>query len=67
MGTPGTSFPFGPYLRDKLPVNPATKSAKVTLFTGAGLPTASGASDAGWIYRPATGEIWIDDAELITF
>ena len=67
VGAAGTSFPYGPYLRNSLPINPITKSAKVTLFTGAGMPTASGTTDAGWIYRPATGEIWIDDASLIAF
>ena len=67
VGAAGTSFPFGPYLKNSLPINPFTKSAKVTLFTGAGMPTASGATDAGWIYQPATGEIWIDDASLIAF
>ena len=67
VGAAGTSFPYGPYLKNSLPINPITKSAKVTLFTGAGIPTASGATDAGWIYRPATGEIWIDDASLIAF
>lgn len=67
VGAAGPSFPYGPYIRDSLPTNPFTKSAKVTLFTGAGVPTASGTSDAGWIYRPATGEIWIDEASLITF
>ena len=67
VGAAGPSFPYGPYLRDSLPVNPFTKSAKVTLFTEAGAPTASGTSDAGWIYRPATGEIWIDEAGHITY
>lgn len=66
IGTPGDKYPYGPYLRT-LPVNPFTNSAKVTLFTGPGLPTASGAKDAGWIYRPATGDLWLDEASLITF
>ena len=66
IGTAGTSFPYGPYLQTAMPANPFTGSNKVTLFTGTGLPTASGASDAGWLYRKATGEIWIDHADYIT-
>jgi type II secretion system protein G len=66
VGTAGPSFPYGPYLQNELPTNPFTNSNKVTLFTGAGAPTASGATDAGWVYRPATGELWIDHADYIT-
>lgn len=65
VGTAGPSFPYGPYLQNEMPMNPFTNSNKVTLFTGTGTPTASGATDAGWIYRPATGEIWIDHADYI--
>jgi len=64
--TPGPTHPYGPYLQGELPMNPFTNSNKVTVFTGAGAPTASGATDAGWIYRPATGEIWIDHVDYIT-
>jgi type II secretion system protein G len=49
VGAEGPSFPYGPYIQDELPTNPFTNSNKVTLFTGTGLPSASGASDAGWI------------------
>lgn len=66
VGTAGPSFPYGPYMQNELPANPFTNSNKVTPFTGSGTPTASGASDAGWIYRPSTGEIWIDHADYIT-
>lgn len=65
VGTAGPSFPYGPYLQNDLPTNPFTNSNKVTLFTGTGAPTASGASDAGWVYRPSTGELWIDHADYI--
>lgn len=66
VGTAGPSYPYGPYLQNDLPANPFTNSNKVTLFTGTGAPTASGAADAGWIYRPSTGELWIDHADYIT-
>jgi general secretion pathway protein G len=64
-GTAGTSFPYGPYVQGSIPANPFTNSNKVTLFTGTGIPTASGAADAGWLYRASTGEIWIDDTNYI--
>lgn len=64
-GTAGPTFPYGPYLQNGFPMNPYTNSNKVTLFTGTGTPTASGATDAGWLYRPATGEIWIDHEDYI--
>ena len=66
--TAGPGYPFGPYL-GILPPNPFTDSSKVRLDTGsAGTPpTPSGASDAGWIYRAATGEIWADNSDLINF
>ncbi len=65
VGTAGPTYPYGPYVQGALPTNPFTNGNKVTLHTGTGLPTASGATDAGWIYRPATGEIWIDHADYI--
>ena len=65
VGTAGPSFPHGPYLQNELPTNPFTNGNKVTLHTGAGAPTASGAADAGWIYRASTGDIWIDHPDYI--
>ena len=65
VGTAGPNFPYGPYLQRELPANPFTNSNKVTLHTGAGAPAASGAADAGWIYRASTGDIWIDHADYI--
>ena len=67
IGPRGPSYPFGPYL-DKVPVNPFTGSPRVNVISSsAGPPTASGAPDAGWMYRSDTGEIWADQAELIDF
>jgi type II secretion system protein G len=62
-----TDYPFGPYVQGTLPVNPFTNSYKVRLHTGAGAPTASGAADAGYHYKAATGEIWIDHADYLTY
>ena len=65
-GTPGPSYPYGPYIQQSLPTNPFTNSNKVTLDTAAsGTPTATGDSDAGWIYRASTGEIWADHADYV--
>ena len=66
-GAAGTSFPFGPYIQ-KIPNNPFTGGNKVTPDNGAagsGIPAATGAADAGWIYRKATGEFWLDHEDYI--
>jgi len=65
-GSTGPAFPFGPYM-PRMPVNPFTDSFKVRLDSGAAgtAPAASGGTDAGWIYRPSTGEIWVDNADMI--
>lgn len=60
-------YPYGPYVQGALPVNPFTNSKKVRLDTGTGTPTVSGQSDAGYLYRAATGEIWLDDANYLTY
>lgn len=54
---------FGPYLQ-VIPTNPFTGSNKVTEVTGE-TPTATGASDAGWLYKSSTGEIWLDHADYL--
>ncbi|MCE9605304.1 MAG: prepilin-type N-terminal cleavage/methylation domain-containing protein [Planctomycetia bacterium] len=66
-GTIGTTsaFPYGPYMQT-LPVNPLTGSAKVTTANANPPTAAGGADDAGWLYHPATGGVWIDDANLLT-
>lgn len=64
----GTSFPYGPYLQE-LPTNPFTNSATVRATTGTITtpPTAaSGAADAGWLYNAATGNLFIDNADLLS-
>jgi type II secretion system protein G len=59
FGPAGPSFPFGPYV-PRIPANPYTGSPKVMVFTGEGDPEPSHDDDAGWIYKPATGQIWCD-------
>jgi hypothetical protein len=67
VGT-GTAFPYGPYLQE-LPTNPFTNSATVRSTTGTNAAppaAASGAADAGWLYNATTGNVFIDNADLLT-
>lgn len=50
---------FGPYLL-RIPENPLSGSNKVRAATANPPAAASGASDAGWLYHAASGNIWID-------
>ncbi|MEW4451583.1 prepilin-type N-terminal cleavage/methylation domain-containing protein [Bremerella sp. JC817] len=52
---------FGPYL-SKIPVNNFTNSATVSSTTGAPSAVVEG---AGWLYDSTTGEIWVNDADLL--
>ncbi|MHC4507608.1 MAG: type II secretion system protein [Planctomycetota bacterium] len=57
VGTPG--FERGPYLM-KIPVNPLNhKNTVQVLADGDALP-ANGDDSHGWIYKPATSEVWAD-------
>jgi prepilin-type N-terminal cleavage/methylation domain-containing protein len=61
----GASYVYGPYVT-QIPDNPFTNSNKITAASANPPAAASGASDAGWLYHAATGNIWIDDADLLT-
>lgn len=67
-GTAGTGalFPYGPYLRE-LPTNPMTGSDTVKTVTN-NPPTAGdvSSSNGGWLYHAASGNVWIDHAQLYT-
>ena len=66
VGTPGPSFPYGPYIQGALPNNPFNNLNTVTEYTAATAPVAADATGtSGWLYRPATGDIWINHADLI--
>jgi len=62
-GEPGTEYPFGPYLRSGLPLNPITGRSIVTA-TGVFPPTAP-SKNGGWLYHQATGQIAADLAEYL--
>ena len=56
-GTAG--FPFGPYIRQGVPLNPYNTLGTVEIVAdGVALPAAD--NTHGWIYKPQTGEIKCD-------
>lgn len=61
VGT-GAAYPYGPYLQ-KIPVNPFTDSN--TVAQPSSVPPSSTVSGAGWLYDPATGQIWINHADYL--
>ncbi|WP_254510895.1 type II secretion system protein [Anatilimnocola floriformis] len=61
-----TAHIYGPYLRE-IPENAITKSQTVKAIMN-NPPTAAdvSASNGGWLYHAATGNVWLDDATLYT-
>lgn len=58
----GTAFPYGPYIRE-IPTNPFNEDATIREDAGTNPtidPTLS-TPGKGWLYRPATGQIFVDD------
>jgi prepilin-type N-terminal cleavage/methylation domain-containing protein len=64
IGT-GATHVYGPYLT-QIPDNPKTGSNTIRAAAANPPAAASGAADAGWLYHTATGNIWLDDDELLT-
>jgi len=67
-GLPDEAHPFGPYIDGGLPAQPLSGLNVVKLDDGmAGTtPTPTEGNAGGWIYRPLTGEIWIDHPDYVT-
>ena len=63
-GEPGGKYPYGPYLRAGVPLNPITGRSIVTP-TDTFPPTAP-SGNGGWIYHQETGRIAIDLEEFLT-
>jgi prepilin-type N-terminal cleavage/methylation domain-containing protein len=61
----GAAFRYGPYL-PAIPKNLNTDAATVRVAATNPPSAASGAPDAGWLYHPTSGGIWIDDPDLFT-
>jgi hypothetical protein len=52
----GPSYPLGPYVRNRMPVNPLNDSSEV--FRSNSAPPSNLAQRVGWVYHPETGQIW---------
>ncbi|MGQ9606700.1 MAG: type II secretion system protein [Thermogutta sp.] len=64
VGTPGPSYPYGPYLTSGIPANPYNNSNKVVPVTTPGqTPTGAVAGGAGWQYDQTTGNIYPNNPE----
>lgn len=63
-GPSGNGFPYGPYLRNGIPVNPITACSIVTP-TGTFPPTKP-SGNGGWIYHQETGRIAADLEGFLT-
>ena len=58
----GHGYWLGPYL-EKIPENPFNSSA--TVLPPAHIPPRWPDATAGWLYDPATGEVWLNHADLL--
>ncbi|QDU25220.1 Type II secretion system protein G precursor [Anatilimnocola aggregata] len=58
QGAVGTtsSYPLGPYVRNRMPVNPLNGTSDV--FRSNSAPPTNLTSRVGWVYHPETGQIW---------
>lgn len=65
VGTPGASYPYGPYLVNGIPANPLTGSKVVT--PTATNPPAGASGSGGWLYHAASGMIWADSDGFLTY
>jgi general secretion pathway protein G len=59
IGEASPDYPFGPYVKEALPVNPFDQSNKVTRVAVPGQkPTGVVGSLGGWQYDPSNGTFW---------
>jgi len=63
-GPIGSKYPFGPYLRTGVPLNPITGRSVVTLTKS--FPATAPSGNGGWLYHQATGQIAADLEEYLT-
>jgi general secretion pathway protein G len=67
-GLVDATYTLGPYLQGGIPVQPFSGNNSVRLeFGTTGLPVAIPAPGNGWIYRLATGEIFVDHASYVSW
>ena len=62
-GPSGSMFPFGPYLRNGVPVNPITSRSIVTATWT--FPPTEPSGNGGWLYHQETGQIAADLEEYL--
>jgi len=60
-GPPGREYPYGPYFRSGLPVNPYTGVSVVEPTEV--FPPLESTGTGGWLYEPKSGRITVDMAE----
>jgi prepilin-type N-terminal cleavage/methylation domain-containing protein len=65
IGTPGPSFPYGPYMMNAFPPNPITGIGTVTAMTA--YPPTAETGNGGWQYDATTGRIAADSAKYLTW
>jgi general secretion pathway protein G len=63
-GEPGEDSPYGPYLRNGIPVNPMTNRSIITLTET--FPPTAPSGNGGWIYHQETGQIAPDLKDFLT-
>jgi prepilin-type N-terminal cleavage/methylation domain-containing protein len=64
IGAPGPAFPFGPYIKEALPVNPFDQSNVVTAVQNPGQrPTQACGPREGWLYDKKSGAVWPNHPE----
>lgn len=65
IGT-GASYPYGPYILNKIPNNPLNGNTyRVNAVTGT-FPPSSETADGGWFYKQSTGQICPNAAGHLT-
>jgi len=62
-GTVAVDGKYGPYVRE-IPINPYTDSNTVIAATASDKASKVNDTD-GWLYDAATGELWINHADLV--
>lgn len=63
VGVAGSEYPYGPYLRTGIPVNPITDRSIITP-TDTFPPTAP-SGNGGWLYHQRTGQITADSKQFL--
>jgi prepilin-type N-terminal cleavage/methylation domain-containing protein len=64
-GSDAVAFPLGPYL-SRLPENPANHQTGVDAISTSP-PTAVGANTAGWLYHSTSGNVFLNDANWLSW